>query len=155
MEGANSAGDVELVATYLRVRNAADAIRFYESAFGAVEEVRLTDHEERIGFAQLRLGDYLVMLADEFPDYGAIGPETLGGTTAAVYVRVPDVDHLAARAEAAGATVLIPPSDQFYGERACRLKDPFGHEWSLGSKIEDVPPEEMQRRFLLFCDQTG
>ncbi|TWT77746.1 Glyoxalase-like domain protein [Posidoniimonas polymericola] len=91
------------------------------------------------------------MLSDEYPEYGVHGPQAFGGTGSSVHLHVDDVDALSAQAVAAGATLLMEPADQFYGERSAKLLDPFGHEWLLGSPIEDVSPEEMQRRFDEMC----
>ena len=132
---------------YLRVRNAAAAIEFCQKAFGAVEEFRLTEPGGRIGHAQLKFGSTTVMLSDEYPEYGIQGPEAFGGMGSSVHLHVDDVDAMTKQAVAAGATLSMEPADQFYGERASKVLDPFGHEWLLGSQIEEVSPEEMQRRF--------
>ena len=132
---------------YLRVRDANAAMEFYKQAFGAVEEFRLSEPNGRIGHAELKFGSFTVMLSDEYPEYGIQGPEAFGGTGSSVHLHVEDVDAMTKRAADAGAKVIMEPKDQFYGERASKVLDPFGHEWLLGSHIEDVPPEEMQRRF--------
>jgi PhnB protein len=138
---------VHEVFVYLRVHDAVAAIDFYQRAFGAEELFRLTEPGGRIGLAELRIGPAVLMLSDEFPEYQVHGPRTLGGTTFAIHLHVDDADGLLARAVAAGATVLRPLSDQFYGERSGTVRDPFGHEWLLGHEIEKVSPEEMQRRY--------
>ncbi|WP_261342751.1 VOC family protein [Posidoniimonas polymericola] len=135
----------------MRVRGAAEAIDFYGRAFGAVESFRLSEPSGRVGHAELRFGDHTIMLSDEYPEYGVHGPQAFGGTGSSVHLHVDDVDALSAQAVAAGATLLMEPADQFYGERSAKLLDPFGHEWLLGSPIEDVSPEEMQRRFDEMC----
>ena len=132
---------------YLHVRGAAQAIDFYKRVFEAEELFRLTDPAGRIGHAEIRIGGKVLMIADEHPEYGVKGPETLGGTSIALHLRVDNVDALVALAVEAGAIVLREVEDQFYGERSGTLRDPFGHEWMLGQEIEKVSPEEMQRRF--------
>lgn len=132
---------------YLRLRGAARAIEFYTEAFGAEEQFRLTEPSGRIGHAEMKLGPATIMLSDEYPEYGLGGPETVGGTTFSLHLHVDNVDELYARAVAAGATAVREPSDAFYGERGGTVRDPFGHEWLLGQHIEDVTPEEMQRRY--------
>ncbi len=133
---------------YLRVRDARAAIDFYTLAFGAVEKFRLTEPGTgRIGHCELQLGPSVLMLSEEFPEHGIVSPATLGGTTFALHLHLDDVDAAFARAIAAGATSVRPPADQFYGERSGTLRDPFGHEWLLGSSIEHVDSDEMQRRY--------
>ncbi|MCA9177397.1 MAG: VOC family protein [Planctomycetales bacterium] len=136
---------------YLRVRDCAAAIEFYKQAFGAEEKFRLSEPSGRIGHAELRFGPSLVMVSDEYPEYGIQGPQAFGGTGSSVHLHVEDVDAMTAQAEAAGAVVVMAPVDMFYGERAAKLRDPFGHEWLLGSPIEEVTPEEMQRRWSEMC----
>ncbi len=132
---------------YLSCTDAARALAFYAQAFGAVETVRFADPEGRIGHAEVRIGAATVMLADEFPDMGFRSPHALGGSPVTIHLYVADVDAFVARAVAAGATVTRPVSDQFYGDRSGQLEDPFGHRWSIATHVEDVSPEEMQRRF--------
>lgn len=132
---------------YLRMRDAAKAIAFYEQAFGAVEKYRLSEPGGRVGHAELDFGGTTLMLSDEFPEFGIAGPQTLGGTTLSIHLHVDDADAVIARAVAAGATVVRPAADQFYGERSGTVRDPFGHEWNVGHEIEKVTPEEMQRRY--------
>lgn len=135
------------VFAYLMVRDAAAAIAFYEQAFGAKEIFRLTEPSGRIGHVELQLGPAVLMLADEFPEYGMVGPQGDKGTGCTVHLHVENADEMGARAVAAGATMVMPPSDQFYGERSCRVRDPFGHDWLIGHSIEKLTPEEMQRRY--------
>ncbi|MGV3533937.1 MAG: VOC family protein [Chthoniobacteraceae bacterium] len=130
----------------LAYKSAAAAIEFYIDAFEAEEVMRLTDPQGRVVHAELRLGDSLLMLADEDPQYNAT-PESVGKSTVIVNLYSDDVDALVTRATAAGATVAIPVKDQFYGDRSGRLIDPFGYIWIVATRIEDVSPEEMQRRF--------
>jgi uncharacterized glyoxalase superfamily protein PhnB len=132
---------------YLLVRDAKAAIAFYAQAFGATEKYRLTEPSGRIGHAELDLGPLVLMIADEFPEYGMLGPQGDQGSGCVIHLHVDDADAMAAGAVAAGATLLMPPTDQFYGERSARIRDPFGHVWLLGHSIEDVAPEEMQRRY--------
>ncbi len=127
--------------------DAGRAIAFYVAAFGAREEFRLTEPGGKIGHAELRIGDALIMLADEYPDYDVRSPRAYGGTPVSLKLQVPDVEAFVARAVAAGATLVRPPADQFYGERSARLGDPFGHAWSVSTTIEQISNEEMQRRF--------
>ncbi|MGZ8346562.1 MAG: VOC family protein [Allosphingosinicella sp.] len=134
------------VTPYLIVDGAIEAIRFYEAAFGAVEVVRMPSGEDKLAHAEMRIGDSHVMLADESPDMGHLGPLKRGGATASLLIYGPDVDAAFARAIAAGATEEQPPSDQFWGDRMGSLRDPFGHRWSLATHVEDVPEDEMQRR---------
>lgn len=131
----------------LAVNDAAKAIEFYRNAFAAVELYRLIDPESgKIGHAELTLNGSLIMLADEYPAHNKT-PGTLGGTTSKFCLMVEDVDAALNRAENAGATVILPPSDQFYGHRSASLRDPFGHEWVLQHEIEKVSPADMQRRW--------
>lgn len=134
---------------YLRMKDAAKAIDFYQRAFGATEKFRLCEPgSDRVGHAELEFGEGgILMLSDEFPEFGIQGPQTLGGTTLSVHLHVDDADALIERAVAAGATVVRPAADQFYGERSGTVRDPFGHEWNIGHEIEKVTPEEMQRRY--------
>ena len=130
---------------YIRVKGAAAAIEFYKAAFGAKEKYRLV-MGDRVGHAELKFGDCLLMLSDEFCDMGILGPGSIKGTTFTLTLYVPDVDKAVAKAEAAGAKVVQPARDEFYGDRTARLDDPFGHSWSLQSRFETVTPKEMQKR---------
>lgn len=132
---------------YLRLRDAASAIEFYAKAFGATEKFRLVEPSGRIGHAELTLGATTLMLSDEYPEFGIYGPASIGGTSFTIHLHVDDADALIARAVAAGAVLVRPPADQFYGERSGTIRDPFGHEWNVGHEIEKVSPEEMQRRY--------
>jgi PhnB protein len=131
---------------YLIVRGAAAAIEFYARAFGARELFRLQEPSGKVGHAELELRGARFMLADEYPDFGALGPVSIGGTAVAIHLYVDDVDALMAKAVSAGATLLQPPRDEFFGERVGLLVDPFGHKWHFASRKETVSPEEMQRR---------
>jgi len=132
---------------YLRVRDANQAIEFYKVAFGAIEDFRLSEPNGRVGHAELKFGNHTIMLSDEYPEYGIHGPELGRSSGAAIHLHVDDVDAMTGRAVSAGAELTMEPADQFHGERSSKVLDPFGHEWYLGSKIENVSPEEMQRRF--------
>lgn len=134
------------VTPYLCVDGAAAAIAFYQQVFGAEERVRMADPSGRIGHAELAVGDSLVMLADEHPEIGVVGPKTVGGTPVMIAVYVEDVDATFNQALKSGATALRPVEDQFYGDRSGQFEDPFGHRWSVSTHIEDVSPEEMQQR---------
>ena len=132
---------------YLRVVGAAQAIDFYTRAFGAVEKFRLTEPSGRIGHAELQLGPMVLMLSEEYPEYGLFAPKPGLALAASIHLHVDDCDALAAHAIACGAALDSPASDQFYGERSCKVQDPFGHVWMLGHEIEKVSVEEMQRRY--------
>jgi PhnB protein len=134
------------VTPYLMVRDAARAMAFYRDAFGATEVMRFAGPDGRIAHAEVKIGDSHVMLADELPDQGFVGPQTLGGAGVSLMLYVNDVDATFAKALAAGATVRRPVADQFYGDRMGTLVDPYGHVWSIGTHREDVSVEEMQRR---------
>ena len=137
------------VTPYLIVDNAGEAIRFYGQAFGATELFRLP-MGDKIGHAEIRIGDSVVMLADEFPDMGHLGPKSRGGATASFLIYVPDVGSAWKRALEAGCTEAKPLETQFWGDRMGTLTDPFGHMWSLATHVEEVSPDEMQRRMAQF-----
>ena len=134
------------VTPYLVCRGASDAIAFYQKAFGAKERMRMPMPDGKIAHAEIRIGDSLVMLGDESPQMGASAPQTIGGTAVHVFLYVKDVDKVFAQATSAGATTEMPPTDMFWGDRYCKLVDPFGHKWSLATHIEDVSGKEMARR---------
>jgi uncharacterized glyoxalase superfamily protein PhnB len=139
---------VHQVFAYLHVKDAARAIDFYAHAFGAEEKFRLVDPASgRVGHAELVLNGATLMLADEFPEYGIRSPLSIGGTSVSIHLHVDDADAMIARAAALGAEILNPPQDHFYGERSGTVRDPFGHRWNIGHHLEDVAPEEMQRRY--------
>lgn len=137
---------IDEIFPYLAIRGAAEAMEFYARVFGAEEEMRLTEPDGRIVHGQMRFGPATVMMAEEGPDEGFPSPLSLGGTSVLLHLHVDDVDAIAARAAEAGATILRPPRDEMHGERQCKLRDPFGHEWLLGADIATVTPEEMQQR---------
>lgn len=135
------------VTPYITVKGAAQAIDFYERAFGAHEGVRMAGPDGKsVMHAELKIGDSMVMLSDEFPQMGSRSPQTLGGTTAAIFLYVPDVDAAFKRAVDAGAKAIMPPTDMFWGDRFGKLVDPFGHEWAMATHKEDLSPEEVQKR---------
>jgi PhnB protein len=131
---------------YLSVRDAAGALDFYKKAFGAEELMRFPMPDGKIGHAEIKIGKAIVMLADEFPEQDFLSPQTIGGSPVQIMVYVEDVDSVAKQAEKAGAKVLSPVADQFYGDRSGRLQDPYGHVWYISTHKEDVAPEEMQKR---------
>ncbi len=131
---------------YLYIKGAAKAIDFYKRAFGATERMRMDGPDGKIGHAEIAIGKAIVMLADESPAMHALSPVTIGGTAAGFLIYVEDVDKVFQQALKAGATQLSPVENKFYGDRMGGLKDPFGHQWYLGTHIEDVSPEEMGRR---------
>lgn len=135
------------VTPYLCVADAARAIEFYKEAFGATEIMRMaTPDGKKIGHAEIKIGDSFVMLADEMPSMNFHSPQALGGPTAHFMVYVEDVDTLVERAVAAGAKLTRPVKDQFYGDRAGGVEDPFGHHWFIATHVEDLTPEEIKRR---------
>jgi PhnB protein len=134
------------VAPYLAIKNAAKALEFYQTAFGATEIYKLMMPDGRLGHAEISLGDSIIMLSDEFPEYGGKAPETLGGSPVSIHLYVEDVDAFFNRALAAGAKERKSVMDQFYGDRSGQLEDPFGHLWWVATHKEDVAPDEMQKR---------
>jgi uncharacterized glyoxalase superfamily protein PhnB len=132
---------------YICVTDAAAAMAFYTKAFGATEKFRLTEPGGRIGHAELDFGGVIMMLCDEFPEYGIRAPQPGQPTSVTIHIHVDNADEVIDRAVKAGATLEIPPSDAFYGERSGAIRDPFGHRWNIGHHIEDVSPDEMQRRY--------
>ena len=134
------------VMPYLHVDGASDAIDFYTKIFGAQERMRMPAPEGRVGHAEIAIGDAVIMLADEFPDMGIRGPKSIGGTPVTIHLYVEDVDAVFNAAIEAGATERQALEDKFYGDRGGTIEDPWGHQWSLASHVEDVPPEEMEQR---------
>jgi uncharacterized glyoxalase superfamily protein PhnB len=131
---------------YLVCQGAADAITFYEKAFGATELVRMPGPGGSVMHAELRIGTSMLMLSDENPERGALSPKTVGGSPVSVFIYTEDVDALFARAVKAGAQGVAPPADMFWGDRFAQVVDPFGHSWAMATHKEDVSPEEMGRR---------
>ena len=131
---------------YLIVKGAAEAIAFYKQAFGATELFRMANPDGKVGHAEIRIGDSVIMLADDQPAATCHGPRSLGGSTVGLLIYLENVGTVFTRALDAGAKSLRPLANQFYGDRSGTLEDPFGHVWTVATHIEDVPPEELQRR---------
>jgi PhnB protein len=132
---------------YLHVRDGAAALRFYEQAFGARELFRLTEPGGRLGHAELDFNGATLMLSDEYPELNIRGPQAGAATSVSMHLHVDDADAVIARAVELGATLERAPQDQFYGERSGVVRDPWGHRWNIGHSIEEISPEEMQRRY--------
>ena len=144
------------VTPYLTVKDAAKAIEFYKKAFNAEEVMRFNTPDGKIAHAEVRIGGAVIMLHDETPEWKALSPQTIGDSGSSIMLYVPDVDVVFKRAVEAGATVLMDVADQFYGDRCGNIRDPFGHKWSIATHIEDVEPDELQRRSAkLFEQQQG
>ena len=134
------------VTPYLIIRGAERALAYYKKVFGALEIARYPDPSGKLAHAEIKIGDSAVMMADEFPDMGFKSPDSIGGTPVGLLLYVENVDEVFARAIAEGGREMQPVADQFYGDRSGTLADPFGHVWTLATHVEDVSPEEMQRR---------
>ena len=143
------------VTPYLFVRGALSAIDFYKNAFGATEIMRLPGPDGRIMHAELRIGDSIVMLADENPHLGMMSPQTVGGFSAGMHLYVPNVDAVVQKAIENGAKPVRPIKDQFYGDRSGSILDPFGHMWTVSTHVEDVAPEEMKKRMAAMSHAAG
>jgi PhnB protein len=142
------------VTPYLIIQGAAAAIEFYKKAFGATELFRM-EHEGKIGHAEIKIGDSPIMLADEHPEMGHVGPKTLGGSPVGIMIYVDDVDTVFNQAIESGGEQVKPLQDQFYGDRSGVLTDPFGHVWTVATHKEDVTPEEMGKRMAAASGQGG
>jgi PhnB protein len=134
------------ITPYLTIDGATDAIEFYCNVLGFTETVRMPAPDGKVGHAELELGGSMLMLADAFPEAGVPTPAALGGSPVTLMIYVSDVDDVFARAIAAGAREIAPVQDQFYGDRSGQVEDPWGHRWHLASHVEDVTPEEMEKR---------
>ena len=134
------------VTPYLIIKNAAAAIEFYKKAFNAIEMARMPAPNGMIGHAELKIGDSMIMLADEFPEMDAKGPETFGGSPMSIMLYVEEADKIFQQAIDAGAKILRPLENKFYGDRSGQITDPFGYVWSIATHVEDVTPAEMERR---------
>jgi PhnB protein len=143
------------VTPYLTVKGASAAIEFYQKAFGFEEVMRMPGPNGLLMHAEIKLGDSMVMLSDEMPDMGGKSPTTLGGSTGSLHIYTEDVDAAFQRAVAAGATVQMPPMDMFWGDRYCKVGDPFGHTWGLATHKEDLTPEEMGQRQQAWMEQMA
>jgi PhnB protein len=141
------------VTPYLIIQDAAKAIEFYKKAFGATELLRLPAPDGKLMHAEIKIGDSVVMLADEHPQMGYSGPKALGGTPVSILLYVENVDARFSQALAAGAKEMRPVQDQFYGDRSGTLTDPFGHVWTIGTHVEDLSEAEIQQRFEAFMKQ--
>lgn len=139
------------VTPHLVCAGAADAIEFYKKAFNAVEIGRTAGPQGKLLHGLIRIGDSKVMLVDEFPDWGSFGPKSLKGSPVTMHLYVEDVDAFVAHAAAAGTKITMPLQDMFWGDRYCKLEDPFGHHWSVATHVRDVSPEEMQQAAQKAC----
>lgn len=143
------------VTPYMIVADGAAAIRFYQRAFGAKERLRLTRPDGKIGHAELEIGDSVIMLADEHPEMGALSPNSVGGSPIGLHLYVEDCDAVTARAVDAGGTLRHPPETKFYGDRNGTVEDPSGHRWYISTHVEDVAPDEIDRRAKLAMQGGG
>jgi PhnB protein len=134
------------ITPYLIIDGAKAAIDFYKAAFSATERLRIPGPQDRIGHAELQIGDSVIMLADTHPEMDIHGPQKFGGSPVSILLYVGDVDTVVGKAVAAGATLTRPIADQFYGDRTGSIKDPFGHSWHISTHVEDVAPAELERR---------
>lgn len=132
------------ITPYLTVRNAAKAIEFYKQAFGAQSRGVMTGPDGKVMHAELKIGDSVIMLADEFPDFGSLSPESVGASSSGLHIYVINVDKAFERAVKAGAQVEMPVMDTFWGDRYGKLKDPFGHKWSIATHVKDMSADEMK-----------
>lgn len=139
------------VTPHLICAGAAEAIEFYKKAFNAVEVSRIPGPEGKLMHAMIRIGDSPVMLVDEFPQWGSLGPSSLKGSPVILHLYVKDVDNFVEQAVSAGAKVTMPPQDMFWGDRYGQIQDPFGHHWSVATHIRDVRPEEIDHEALKGC----
>lgn len=134
------------ITPYLFITGAASAIEYYKNVFGATERFRMPAPDGRVMHAELQIGDSIIMMAEENPKMNALSPQSIGGTPCMLMIYVPDVDAVTKKAVDAGAKIMRPVKDQFYGDRSGSIVDPFGHFWSIATHIEDVAPEEMEKR---------
>ncbi len=134
------------VTPYLTIKNAAEALEFYKAAFNAKEVMRMAESNGKVGHAEIQIGDSRIMISDEYPEWGALAPQTVGGSSTSLMLYVEDVDRLFAQAIQAGGKELMAVSDQFYGDRCGKLEDPFGHKWMIATHVEEVPPDELNER---------
>lgn len=134
------------VTPYLLVRGAHDALAFYQKAFNARELMRMADPQGRVGHAEIQIGDSRIMVADEHPEMNALAPQSPGSSGVGICLYVENVDKIFEQAVQAGAKVQRPLANQFYGDRSATIQDPFGHVWTIATHVEDVSPEELNRR---------
>ncbi|HNP36061.1 MAG TPA: VOC family protein [Woeseiaceae bacterium] len=140
---------------YLRAKNSDEAVKYYRRAFGATETFRLVEPSGRIGHVELELGGTTIMISDEFPEFDVYAPDPAGRGTFTIHLHTDNADALIEQALQAGATLIRAAQDQFYGERSGMIRDPFGYDWLIGHSIEDVTPEEMQRRYTDICSSDN
>ena len=133
------------ITPFMTVRDAARAIEFYKQAFGAKEKGVMKGPDGKVMHAELVIGDSIIMLADEFPEFGSLSPQSIGGSGTGLHIYIEDVDSAFDRAVKAGATVEMPVADMFWGDRYGKLHDPFGHKWSIGTHKADLSMEEMKK----------
>jgi PhnB protein len=143
------------ITPYLYIKGAAEAIKYYEKVFGATESVAMPGPGGKIMHAELKIGDSIVMLAEENRAMGALIPATLGGSPFLLHIYVTDVDAVTKKAVDAGAKLIRPVKDQFYGDRTGTVIDPFGHVWNIGTHVEDVSPDEMRKRMAAMSQSAG
>ncbi|HEY5954312.1 MAG TPA: VOC family protein [Terrimicrobiaceae bacterium] len=136
---------------HLVCAGAADAIEFYKKAFNAVETARLPGPDGKLMHAAVRIGDSMVMLTDESPDWGCFGPRSLKGSPVTIHLYVDDVDAVVDQAVKAGGKIIMPVEDMFWGDRYGKLEDPFGHHWSVATHLREVTPEEMKEAMAQMC----
>lgn len=134
------------VTPYLTISGASQAIDFYKQAFGAREVSRMAGPDGKIGHAELKIGDSMIMITDEMPRGSSRSPQSLGGSSVGIFLYVEDVDSVFKRAVEAGAKSEMQPQDMFWGDRFGKLVDPFGHQWALATHVEDIQPQEMEKR---------
>jgi PhnB protein len=140
---------------YLIIKGAGAALEFYRKAFGATERMRMPGSGGKVGHAEIMIENALIMLADEFPDMNCKSPQAYGGSPVSIMIYVQDVDRFVQRAVDAGARLIRPVENKFYGDRGASLEDPFGHQWHFATHVEDVPPDEMEKRAKASMKQQG
>jgi PhnB protein len=150
-----SAGKSTQLTPYLAFKDAAGAIDFYVKAFGAKEQFRLAEPSGRIGHAEVKIRGALLMLSDEYPDFGALSAQSVGGCPVVLHLYVEDVDGFLDQAVKAGATLLRPAKDEFYGDRTGQVADPFGYKWMIATRKGNVTPQEMQKRWSKMLNKPG
>jgi len=149
------ANPVRSMSFHICIAGASAALDFYRDAFGAKELMRLTEPDGKVGHAEIRIGDAVLSISDEYPDYGTLSPKTIGGSSVKIHLNVTDVDAFAERAIKAGATLVRPIEDQFYGDRSGQLADPFGYTWIVATHLRDVPVDEMQKEVEKFAQERS
>lgn len=133
------------ITPFMTVKDCARAVEFYKQAFGAEDRGMAKGPDGKVMHAEIKIGDSIIMLSDEFPDYGVLAPQSAGNTSMGLHIYVADVDAAFDRAVKAGAKVEMPVMDQFWGDRYGKLKDPFGHKWSIATHVKDMSEDEMKR----------